>query len=438
MNRKPVTSKINSGIPKTVSYIPDHRSNSLSRKSSQGSVDNIARSTSSASSVGKINNPNRNEPNSGKSATPGRRPRTGSVISTKAPSLPEEPSRTRRLGYRPAYLRNRKSEINAAVSRDPKIEDEKPPTLVPSEPKPLIERQRTFDKQVENMRDSISSTLKLVGLEVREQLCGGDRMNLNETRLLELALKDLLEEKRLQEAEIAWLKDESKSQLELGTKDRQRIAELEAFVDQIPQEMKRLCEEIDKRDKEIELLKKNQGEPDLPTRFVELQQDRNDLSRQVEKLLEEVDELRAENQTLRKKFASAQAENATQSDQDSEVELCEPQDSELVIQHLRRNISKSKTARTILKEQVQKLKEENRQLMDCLENDKRGDSLTSLQSSQNTDYSSLEEDTIPNQGTTEEDQTDASEVIDRFDFLEESRDQKRMKKRTIEVKKYEC
>ncbi|XP_065095615.1 uncharacterized protein LOC135717454 [Ochlerotatus camptorhynchus] len=269
--------------------------------------------------------------------------------------------------------------MNQGKTED-RLEDEAPPPLVPSEighTEKRLQREGTFNRKDDDKGE-------IVPTDVEKQL--------------EDTLRDLTEEKQMLLAQNQWLQEESASRLKIIETESQRNKQLEITLQQMTEKMDRMRSEIAGTES-----------------IAELHRNRDELRRQVENLITENASLRKENETFRK--------------QQSEDILCleedfEPNQPNPTIEHLERNLKKYRAARRKLKGVIEKLISENHRLRESIENHRNEGSFA-------------ENDAVgmkvnPLDGDVSEDE----EIINRTNYFEERRKQKRSQQKCIDVRKY--
>ncbi|XP_058827373.1 chromosome partition protein Smc-like [Topomyia yanbarensis] len=345
MFRKTSTSKIDTGIGKKAIRTAPNGTLSLSRPASRGSSNQ--KQTERPKSAGHCCQ------SSTQQQLP-RRPWTSSVAVEPKKLIPNQPSRI--PGYRPAYLRAKKSLVSNGsggapddVECLPQLEDEHPPALVPSE----LSRQTTFvqqrsEDQPKNtaFNELIPKDLDCEGVKRKEM-----QKELEKTvqKLYELEIENL-ELKR----SIAW------SQTALEQRD-DRIRELEGFMVDVRVELFRLCSALESRELENEELKKRLTEA----------KDTEELNSKILQLTAELTRLREENETLRKlqnhfdtDFKEIDEELITPGElPDGSVEpSSEHGRQQIAIDRLERKLNKYRVARAKLRDMLDLLTEDNHRL----------------------------------------------------------------------------
>ncbi|XP_021696885.1 spindle assembly abnormal protein 6 homolog [Aedes aegypti] len=372
MSHRPVSAKIDTGLPKSVR---ERQISNLSRKSSQ----TVANKPTNA----RVSLPQRPKSAShccGATDSPGKRPWSNSVlIDSKFPNGScckndaNKPSPNHKLGHIPAYIRKMRSSSSFQQARiEDRLEDESPPPLVPSEkvlhfPERRLLRQRTFNQK--------------------------------EHQQLEEALKELTEEKKMLEAQNQWLKEESESRLQIIGTESERNKQLEAQIREMSEAMVRLQSE-----------QKTVNEID------------SESSPSREELMERVHGLQAENESLRKEMEELHiqsCEDIMNQKQDPEKESNDQSECK-TIGLLQRDLEKYRMARKKLKEIIQTLMVENHRLRSSLEN--------------HCIEGSLKEELVEVEQPVKNDNEE--EVVRRVDFFEDLRKEKRTQQKLIEVKKY--
>ncbi|XP_058451699.1 uncharacterized protein LOC131430612 isoform X2 [Malaya genurostris] len=213
-----------------------------------------------------------------------RRPWSSSVLLEKMSTTTIEP--IHELGHIPAYLRKKRSFIsNCEPMREvdcfPKIEDENPPSLVPSE---LLDRQKTFVRRETILSDTFSAEERNA-----EETFGHVSTSQKESTINEPNSHNEMQVLLIPIADNSLPKQCSCDHAALKLRD-QRIEELETFMVDIRGELVRLYTERDQREHEIQRLNKK----------LEALKENEKLIEEISQLTSKVNKLQNENENFRR------------------------------------------------------------------------------------------------------------------------------------------